>query len=96
MSTWNAAHYLKYGDERTRPAADLAARVELDAPRTIMDLGCGPGNRRVFRERHPAWREGGNCDRSDAVERSRLVGFHLGWTDHAEHDRTAEEKDNRP
>ena len=44
MSNWNAAHYLKYGDERTRAAADLAARIELDAPKTIADLGCGPGN----------------------------------------------------
>jgi trans-aconitate 2-methyltransferase len=54
MSTWNAAHYLKYGDERTRPSADLAARVELAAPRAIVDLGCGPGNStRILRERWP-------------------------------------------
>lgn len=54
MSNWNAAHYLKYGDERTRPAADLAARVELDAPRTIIDVGCGPGNStHVLRARWP-------------------------------------------
>lgn len=44
MSEWNAAHYLKFGDERTRAAADLAARVRLESPRTIVDLGCGPGN----------------------------------------------------
>ncbi len=43
-STWNAEHYLKYGDERTRAAADLAARIQLDEPTTIVDLGCGPGN----------------------------------------------------
>jgi trans-aconitate 2-methyltransferase len=54
MAHWNAAHYLKYGDERTRPAADLAARVNLDAPRTIVDLGCGPGNStQVLRRRWP-------------------------------------------
>ncbi len=44
MSSWNAAHYLKYGDDRTRPAADLAARVNCDEPQKIVDLGCGPGN----------------------------------------------------
>ncbi|MEZ5565740.1 MAG: trans-aconitate 2-methyltransferase [Gammaproteobacteria bacterium] len=44
MSNWNAEHYLKYGNERTRPAADLVARIQLKAPGTIADLGCGPGN----------------------------------------------------
>ena len=54
MSNWNAAHYLKYGDERTRAAVDLAARVRLRSPRTIVDLGCGPGNStQVLRDRWP-------------------------------------------
>jgi len=44
MTPWNASHYLRYGDQRTRPAAELAARINLDAPRTVVDLGCGPGN----------------------------------------------------
>jgi trans-aconitate 2-methyltransferase len=44
MSAWNAGHYLKFGDERTRAAADLAARIKLESPRRIVDLGCGPGN----------------------------------------------------
>lgn len=44
MSNWDSTHYLKFRDERTRPAADLAARVKLDRPNLIADLGCGPGN----------------------------------------------------
>ena len=44
MPIWDAQHYLKYGDERTRAAADLLARVNLDSPKSIADLGCGPGN----------------------------------------------------
>ena len=42
--SWNPSHYLKYGDERTRAAVDLLARVRLAAPVKITDLGCGPGN----------------------------------------------------
>ena len=41
---WDPAAYLRYGDERSRPFFDLIARVRADHPRTVVDLGCGPGN----------------------------------------------------
>jgi trans-aconitate 2-methyltransferase len=44
MPTWNPQQYLKFAEERSRPCRDLAARVEVAAPRRIIDLGCGPGN----------------------------------------------------
>ena len=42
--SWDPKQYLKYSNERLRPAQDLLARVALDDPRTIVDLGCGAGN----------------------------------------------------
>src|SRR5882672_5307500 len=44
MNTWNSSQYLKFANERTQPSIDLAARIGLEAPKTIIDLGCGPGN----------------------------------------------------
>lgn len=44
MADWNPSLYLQYGAERTRPAAELLARVAHDDVTSVVDLGCGPGN----------------------------------------------------
>jgi trans-aconitate 2-methyltransferase len=44
MSGWDPSLYLRYGDERTRAARDLLARVPIESAQLVYDLGCGPGN----------------------------------------------------
>jgi trans-aconitate 2-methyltransferase len=52
--TWDPQQYMKFGAERTRPAAELLARVPLASPQRVIDLGCGPGNSTaLFIERWP-------------------------------------------
>lgn len=41
---WDPRTYLVFGEERTRPARELLARIAVAAPLRIVDLGCGPGN----------------------------------------------------
>ena len=51
---WDPAVYLHYADARLRPALDLLARVPLDRPRRLADLGCGAGNvTAMLRRRFP-------------------------------------------
>lgn len=41
---WDPDQYLRFGDERLRPALDLIARIPHPGPKRVVDLGCGAGN----------------------------------------------------
>jgi trans-aconitate 2-methyltransferase len=54
---WDPQQYLRFGDERARPFRELVARIGTSDPRTVVDLGCGPGTLTVeLADRWPAAR----------------------------------------
>ena len=48
MSDWNPEKYLMFKKQRTQPAIDLAKRIINKDPKTVVDIGCGPGNSTVI------------------------------------------------
>ena len=88
--TWSARQYLKFEDERTRPARDLLQAVLVGEVRCAADLGCGPGNStELIVARFPAASVVGVDNAADMIraakERLPAVRFELaaieGWSE---------------
>ncbi|MEM8671511.1 MAG: methyltransferase domain-containing protein [Planctomycetota bacterium] len=80
MTRWNASHYLRYGSERTRAASDLVARINLDTPRDIVDIGCGPGNSTsLLRERWPESNVLGIDNSPEMIDAARTAFPNGNW-----------------
>ncbi len=45
---WDPDRYLSFADERGRPFLELVSRIDAEAPRTVVDLGCGTGHLTVL------------------------------------------------
>lgn len=53
--SWDPQQYARFAGQRLRPALDLIARIPIEQPRSVVDLGCGSGNvTRILRARWPA------------------------------------------
>jgi trans-aconitate 2-methyltransferase len=78
--TWDPDRYLTYADERGRPFVELVSRVGADAPRTVVDLGCGPGNlTMLLRQRWPRADIEGLDSSPEMIEAARRVDPSIGF-----------------
>ncbi len=82
MATWDHTQYLKFGEERTRAARELLARVPLERPARVVDLGCGPGNSTVLlQQRWPEAHVVGVDNSAEMLERARRDYPSIEWVE---------------
>lgn len=77
---WNPQAYEAFADHRIRPALDLLGRVSLEAPRRIVDLGCGSGNvTRLLAQRWPHARILALDNSAEMLARARQRSSAIEW-----------------
>lgn len=88
--SWSAKQYVAFEDERTRPVRDLLGALPPIEARSVIDLGCGPGNStEMLAARYPLARARGIDSSPDMIEaaRARLPDLDFAvedlstWTD---------------
>ncbi|GAA4423909.1 methyltransferase domain-containing protein [Georgenia halophila] len=81
-TTWDAEVYERFGVYRSRPVADLLARVCATDPRVVVDLGCGSGaSTRPLAERWPDARVIGVDSSPEMLERARESDSRIEWVE---------------
>jgi trans-aconitate 2-methyltransferase len=78
---WDPEQYLQFEHERTQPSIDLVAHIPLETAKTIIDIGCGPGNStQILRKRWPHADIVGLDKSEKMIERARLDHPDQTWT----------------
>lgn len=79
-SQWSPEQYLKFSDERTQPAVDLAARIEMVNPLRIIDIGCGTGtSTAVLKNRWPNAHITGIDNSTAMLEKAKADDKDIDW-----------------
>jgi trans-aconitate 2-methyltransferase len=72
---WDPKLYSAFAQPRLRPALDMMARMEAEAPSRVVDLGCGTGNiTRLLKQRWPQARVVGVDSSPEMLETARAGG----------------------
>lgn len=80
LGDWDPGSYLKFEDYRTRPSVDLVSHIHIADPRTVIDLGCGPGNStQALRSRWPSARVVGMDSSPEMIAAAREAYPEKEW-----------------
>ncbi len=80
MRDWDPQQYLQFEHERTQPSIDLVARISLENLKSIIDIGCGPGNStQILRKRWPHADVVGLDKSPKMIERARTDHPEQAW-----------------
>ena len=78
--SWDPQQYARFAGQRLRPALDLLARIPLEQPQTVVDLGCGTGNvTRILRSRWPQARISGVDASPQMLAEARAAEANISW-----------------
>lgn len=78
--SWDPQQYARFAGQRLRPALDLIARIPLERPRTVVDLGCGTGNvTRILRQRWPDAEITGIDGSPQMLAEARKTDVDISW-----------------
>jgi trans-aconitate 2-methyltransferase len=77
---WDPAQYLRFADQRLRPAVELLARVDSEAPGRVYDLGAGAGNvTALLKQRWPEAAVTGVESSPPMLARARAAHPEIEW-----------------